>query len=62
MTCPQAWDALRRFQGLAAEMAKEREQLVLAESLFDLEQTCFPDFAKVRMPCQSAQTCSVSYG
>jgi hypothetical protein len=44
---PAGLDALRRFQGLAAEMAKEREQLVLAESLFDLEQTLFPELSKV---------------
>ena len=50
---PAGLDALRRFQKLADELSKEREQLALAEHLFDLERTIYPDLSKV-----TAQLCS----
>lgn len=45
---PAGLEALRRFQKQAEAMAKQREQLALAEHLFDLEQTFYQDLSKVR--------------
>ncbi len=45
---PAGLEALRRFQKQLEAMAKQREQLALAEHLFDLEQTFYQDLSKVR--------------
>ena len=45
---PAGLEALRQFQKQTEAMAKQREQLALAEHLFDLEQTFYLDLSKVR--------------
>ena len=48
---PAGLEALRRFQKQLEAMAKQREQLALAEHLFDLEQTFYQELSKVRAGC-----------
>ena len=45
---PAGLEALRHYQEQMESMVKQREQLALAEHLFDLGQTSYPELSKAR--------------
>lgn len=48
-------DLLRTYQEEVEALTKQREQLRLAEQLFDMEITSYPSLSKVRMQVVSSR-------